>query len=707
MASEEKKLIYRLEAENEKYLKKLSQSEAKLRRFASQTKRQNTEMRQSFSYLEKRLVAFASAFSFAKLIGGIVKTSKSFETLNAQLKTIEGSQRAADLVFKRIQDFATKTPFQLEEIVDAFVRLKNRGIEPTEEVLTGFGNISASMGKSLEQISEAVADAITGEFERLKEFGIKASKQGDIVKFTFRGVTTEIRNSADDISQYLRDIGNIQFAGAMTEQMDTLAGVTSNLEDAFSKLSLKIDSETGFTDALKNAGKAITEFVNDLAGVPRPVADIQAEIDKVTAALAKLDEAEEKGNTVRSRQRGRNVAQKSMLSDRLQELKDELLETQLTSTTITDVEAGIQQLTNSIQDIETKIQQQIDHGLKPTAGSGRSKRLTQLGKNIEQLETLKDELTSAQALLQDLNDTAINKPEPIDVEGAKEMDKALKELKKTLEGIRTPGEVFNDQIRTLDKLFNAGKATYAEYQDAVKAYRQEMQDAIESTEAFKETQKAIAEVIDLTKSPLVSLLEELEKYNKLLISGDISVQQWEMVNKAIQADIEKLDEMDDKVSEFSKEAERNLQNGLVDVLVDGFDNGLSSMLDSFADFLKQAAAELLASQLLELMKELFGTGDDGTLKFFDSIGSAFAGAFADGGQIGAGQFGLVGDEGPELISGPANVIPFKKLGGDNVTINIDARNADPLAAEQFVAMGNALEQKILNTVSDRRARGRL
>jgi hypothetical protein len=37
------------------------------------------------------------------------------------------------------------------------------------------------MGKDMMQMIEAVADASTGEFERLKEFGIKASKQGDQV----------------------------------------------------------------------------------------------------------------------------------------------------------------------------------------------------------------------------------------------------------------------------------------------------------------------------------------------------------------------------------------------------------------------------------------------------------------------------------------------------------------------------------------------
>jgi hypothetical protein len=43
---------------------------------------------------------------------------------------------------------------------------------------------------------------------------------------------------------------------------------------------------------------------------------------------------------------------------------------------------------------------------------------------------------------------------------------------------------------------------------------------------------------------------------------------------------------------------------------------------------------------------------------FGTAISAFAGFFADGGNIGAGQVGVVGERGPELVSGPAAVTPM-------------------------------------------------
>lgn len=59
---------------------------------------------------------------------------------------------------------------------------------------------------------------------------------------------------------------------------------------------------------------------------------------------------------------------------------------------------------------------------------------------------------------------------------------------------------------------------------------------------------------------------------------------------------------------------------------------------------------------------------------FSSVKNLFAGFFADGGFIPRGQFGVVGERGPELVSGPAQVTPLTGQGG-SVTYNINAVDA--------------------------------
>ena len=167
--------------------------------------------------------------------------------------------RSAAHAMEALNKFAAQTPYDLEQAVIGFTKLVNLGLTPSERAMTSYGNTASAMGKSMEQMIEAVADAATGEFERLKEFGIKASKEGDRVTFTFRGVKTEIGNSAAEIEKYLMDIGEVEFAGAMEAQMDTLNGRISQSEIAMNDLKLAI-AQSGIGDILKTAVEGTTEI---------------------------------------------------------------------------------------------------------------------------------------------------------------------------------------------------------------------------------------------------------------------------------------------------------------------------------------------------------------------------------------------------------------------------------------------------------------
>ncbi len=80
--------------------------------------------------------------------------------------------------------------------------------------------------------------------------------------------------------------------------------------------------------------------------------------------------------------------------------------------------------------------------------------------------------------------------------------------------------------------------------------------------------------------------------------------------------------------------------------------------------------------IADTVGSIFGGGDSGG-GFLDSItssiGDFFGGFFANGGQLPAGKFGMVGERGPELIGGPATVMPMG--GATNVTYNISAVDA--------------------------------
>lgn len=74
------------------------------------------------------------------------------------------------------------------------------------------------------------------------------------------------------------------------------------------------------------------------------------------------------------------------------------------------------------------------------------------------------------------------------------------------------------------------------------------------------------------------------------------------------------------------------------------------------------------------------------------IDAAFAGLYADGGTIGAGRWGIVGERGAEVVAGPATVMPWSKLPGggaaagaaphQTITFNVTTPDAPSFARSE-------------------------
>lgn len=182
-------------------------------------------------------VVAATAYKAAQ---ELVESQRQLDKMSASLKTLTGSTQGAKQALSILQDFARDTPYGLEQAVEGFRKLVALGLTPSEEALRSYGNTASAMGKDLSQMIEAVADASTFEFERLKEFGIKAKQNQKDIEFTFQGTTTVVKKNAADIEQYLLNIGNVNFAGAMADQANTLNGAIASAEDSWSQLKMTL-----------------------------------------------------------------------------------------------------------------------------------------------------------------------------------------------------------------------------------------------------------------------------------------------------------------------------------------------------------------------------------------------------------------------------------------------------------------------------------
>ncbi len=215
------------------------------------------------------LLAGFFAVSSIKAFGqSVFNVTAEFEKMQAVLKNTLGSNSAAMLSMEAIKNFAKTTPFSVQELTASFIKLANQGFTPNIDQMKRLGDLASSTGKSFDQLTEAIIDAQVGEFERLKEFGVRAQKEGENVRFTFKGVETQVKNNNASIREYILSLGELNgVSGASAAISETLGGKVNNLGDAWDNFLNKIGTllKPVLTEALTVTANFMDQ-INDLFG---------------------------------------------------------------------------------------------------------------------------------------------------------------------------------------------------------------------------------------------------------------------------------------------------------------------------------------------------------------------------------------------------------------------------------------------------------
>ena len=111
-----------------------------------------------------------------------------------------------------IESFAVKTPFELEQVTGAFVKLRSDGMDPTRGLLRTLGDAATAAGKPLMRAVEAMTGAVSGDNQGLEDFGIEArAAEGGKVRYEYEvGGETKIAEAmAADGAQIRQVLGGI------------------------------------------------------------------------------------------------------------------------------------------------------------------------------------------------------------------------------------------------------------------------------------------------------------------------------------------------------------------------------------------------------------------------------------------------------------------------------------------------------------------
>lgn len=260
--------------------------------------------------------SIAATIGLAALAKQVFDVTAEFQKLSAVLTNTLGSRSLAQQALNDIKLFASQTPFSVQELTASFVKLANQGFKPTLVQLRALGDIASSQGKSFDQLTEALIDAQTGEFERLKEFGIRAAKEGSNVTFTFKGVQTQVEFTNEAIRKYILSLGEAEgVSGSMAAISQTLGGQVSNLGDSFDSLFNALgQSSTGILsfvlNQLSTAVQWAGQIIDDANKLADPFADRRADAIKkefdAFKELTKPEQAQAINNMAKEVQEWRN-----------------------------------------------------------------------------------------------------------------------------------------------------------------------------------------------------------------------------------------------------------------------------------------------------------------------------------------------------------------------------------------------------------------
>ena len=233
-----------------------------LRRFgnyAVQQFQRSQKQANNFMGIVKRLAGMiAAGFTIKTAIDGAANIEQFRNTLETVLKDPDKARQKLAWASR----FANKTPFETEEVVGGMTKLQSYGIEGDRVLKTTkrtylemIGDMAAGMGKSFDQAIEAVADAKTGELERLKEFGVTKNMVADFGKS--QGL--EIFNNKGQIqdmelfNKTLFELMNSRFGGAMEKQSKTFKGGISTIQGALKSALANMAGVNEFGDIVENS----------------------------------------------------------------------------------------------------------------------------------------------------------------------------------------------------------------------------------------------------------------------------------------------------------------------------------------------------------------------------------------------------------------------------------------------------------------------
>lgn len=676
-------ILTKVDMSTEKYKKKLQSMK-------KDTKSATAGIKESFKALATSWGSIVTAIGTGAFVNAIKNSRVELENAVASLSGISGGIAEANTMFDLLQQSARDCIEPFDSLQAAALSIGKYGITPTTENLKALKQIALATGQQMTTAANAFGQVTMGKYEGLEQLGIKALDTGNKLQLTYKGVTQEIDKNTTSLEDYIVKLGASN-SQALDYLQGGMVGALNKLDNAWGDLIREF--------AASPLGDIVTDAVNAIADA----------LDALTAYIHNSDAF-------------------SYLAVQANDIFKEIID-------------GFKWLADSAKDVNENMTENFGLSFGDIAGAfgamlikfkvAMMSFVTLIGTFIESLvdvfknsfKACKDCVTSLFNLdfsgaynsstrgFTDIPKIISNNLEvagrAIDMyekDSFKKQELHLKEYKQKMKashkGIVKSGE------RTFGKLTTASAnhvKSVKDHTDQMLAQWQSFYASLQSThddltlsDAQKLDQKYADELAKLEEFHSAALISEEQYQNALMLlkaNKAIEIEQYK--NEALEKYREQSKAQAGKVNSLgiNEDDFDHMRNGLDD-LGEAFANLGESMSKSSSSykavFAMQKAFSVASATLncISAWAKALGT----STTWYESLAN-YASAIAmttsimsqikqvnmydKGGKIPSGQLGIVGEYGPEIIQGPANVTSRKDTakmlnnnGYTNITVNV-------------------------------------
>lgn len=201
--------------------------------------------------------------AFSAITNGAMENVKSFERMSASISAWTGDIESAKAKFWELNTLEDETTISTNELAQSFINLKKNGLNSGEGFLKDLSKIAIGMNKSIGEVTEAITKASHGKFMGLQQLGIQAKRDGDSLVLTYQGVTKRIKADTESLQQYFSEMATTNFE----QRANTVEGALGRLSNAWGTFqTLVFNSESPIGQAIISITQKVSDFINKVNG---------------------------------------------------------------------------------------------------------------------------------------------------------------------------------------------------------------------------------------------------------------------------------------------------------------------------------------------------------------------------------------------------------------------------------------------------------